>query len=95
MKIYFTVDEKNRVYPCCDWSADIEPDEGWIEGALPDGSPAMEAHGVPLWKYVDDAIVKRTDAEVQEDIDAIPVPEPTEIEQMRADVDYLLMLAEE
>ena len=78
MKIYFIIDSDYKVYPCCDYTEDIQPDVDWILGELPDNSNAYEEHGIPLWKYVDGEIVHRTDAEIQADIDAIPVPEPDE-----------------
>lgn len=91
MKIYFTVDSNNRVIPCCDYYEDIQPDADWILGELPDNSDAYEEHCVPLWKYINGEIVHRTDAEIQADIEDLPVPDPTEIEQLQADVDYLGM----
>lgn len=89
MKIYYTLDNRNRIYPCCDWSEDIEPDESWHIGEIE--APAYEEHGVSLWKEVNGQCVRRTAEEVQADVDAIPLPEPTEEEQLRADVDFLTM----
>lgn len=89
MQIFFTPDEKNRVIPTCDWAEDITPAPGWQIGEI-DGN-AYEEHGVPLWKAVNGQCVRRTDAEIQADIDEIPEPEPTTEEQLRADVDYLTM----
>lgn len=93
MQIYFTIDNKNRVHPCCDYSPEIEPESDWIVGTLSDN--AYEEHGVPLYKYVSGQVVARTQQEVQADIDAIPVPDPTPEEILRADVDYLLMMIDE
>lgn len=53
--------------------------------------PFYEEHGIPLYKYENDQCVHRTVEEVQADIDAIPLPEPTEMEQLRADMDFLTM----
>ena len=90
MKIFYTVDKQSRVWPACDWTADIEPDESWHVGNIP--GVAYEEHGVPLYKEKNGSIVQRTDAEIQADINAQPIPDPTENELLRADVDYLLML---
>lgn len=92
IKVYYIVDDNNRVYPICDWSEDIEPDESWYVGEIE--APAYEEHGIPLWKESGGQCVRRTDEEVKADVDALPVPEPTEEEKLRADVDYLLMLAD-
>ena len=89
MKIFFTIDELNRVYPVSDWSVDIEPDESWHVGEIE--APAYEEHGVSLWKEVNGQCVRRTAEEVQADVDVIPLPEPTEEEQLMADVDFLTM----
>lgn len=53
--------------------------------------PFYEEHGIPLYKYENGQCVRRTAEEVQADIDAIPLPEPTETEQLRADMDFLTM----
>ena len=89
MKIFYIVDEYSRVIPCCDWSENTVPEEDWRIGQL-DGA-AYEEHGIPLYKEADGIISRRTAAEVQADIDALPIPEPTETEQLRADVDFLTM----
>ncbi len=92
-RIYFVTDERNLVYPCCDYSENIKPRSGWITGEL-EGN-AHNDDGVLLWKYENGSCVQRTPEEVQADIDALPLPEPTGQEILRADIDYLLMLAEE
>lgn len=88
MNIFFTVDERQRVFPCCDDNGqEGEPD--WIRGEIE--APAYEEHGVPRWKFEIDRCVLRSQEEIQADIDAIPLPEPTESDQLRADVDFLTM----
>lgn len=89
MKIFYTLDNNNRIYPCCDWREDIESDESWRIGEI--DAPAYEEHGIPLWKESGGQCVYRTVEEVQADIDEIPLPEPTEEDQLRADVDFLTM----
>ena len=73
MKIFYNIDEQNRVHPCCDWSEDIEPDAEWRVGEIT--GAAYESHGVPLWKDVEGVLTLRTAAEIKADVDEIPVPE--------------------
>lgn len=91
MKMYLQVDERNRIFPCCVWYDDIIPDEDWFIEDISDDFEFAESHGIPLWKYINNEIVHRTDEEIQADIDAIPVPEPTDIEKLQADIDFLTM----
>lgn len=93
MKIFYTVDVFSRVIPVCDWNESIDAEDDWHIGEI--AGNAYESHGIPLYKDVDGAVTLRTPAEIQSDIDALPIPEPTEAELLRADIDYLLMLAEE
>lgn len=90
MQIYFTVDDDNRLIPVCDYNESIEPNDNWFTGEI--SAPAYEEHGIPLWKYENGACAERTTAEIQADIDALPEVEPTEEEQLRADVDFILMM---
>ena len=49
---------------------------------------------IPLYKYENGEVIRRSKTEVNADIAAIPVlvPEPTETERLRADVDYLAIM---
>ena len=89
MKIYFETDAQHRVFPCCDYIEEIEPEESWHIGVIE--APAYEAHGIPRWKYEDGACVLRTADEIRADIEDLPLPDPTETDQLRADVDFLTM----
>ncbi len=93
MKIFFTIDEFSRVIPVCDWRENIEAEDNWRVGEI--NGNAYESHGIPLYKYADGSITARSESEIQSDIDALPIPEPTEAELLRADIDYLLMITEE
>ena len=95
MQMYICKDENNRIFPCCVWYENIEPDSGWILVNWDDEQDFYEEHGVPLYKYVNGQVVARTQQEVQADVDALPIPEPTPEEILRADVDYLLMMIDE
>ena len=90
MKIYYTTDEQSRIFPCCDWRDDIEPDKGWKVGEMP--GAAYEEHGIPRFKEVNDEITTRTQEEIDADIAALPKPEPTEYDRLRADIDYIMMM---
>lgn len=89
MKIYFKIDNKQRVLPLCDWTIDIIPDIDWIIGEL-EGN-AYNDKGIPQWKYINNQIIQRTLEEIIEDEKEIPVELPTEIEKMQADIDFLSM----
>ena len=86
--IFFPVDEPGLVYPCCDNNGQT-PDPEWLSGTIEDA--AYNEYGVPLWKYDNGECVRRTAEEIQADVNEIPLPEPTEIEQLQADVDFLTM----
>lgn len=103
MKIYYILDDRNRVIPVSDWFEPYEnpdypddrhmPEPEWLTGEI-EGN-AYEEHGIPLWMVEEGEIVQRDAEDVQADVDALPVPEPTETEMLRADVDFLLMMIEE
>lgn len=92
MNIIYKIDSDNRVIPCADDNGQ-EIVQGEYRGSI-DGN-AYEEHGIPLYKRYNGACVPRTSAEIQEDIEALPVPETTAMDILRADVDFLLMLMEE
>lgn len=58
--------------------------------------PLVSAFGIPLYKYVDGEIVQRSQEELDADYDELAqqeVPDKiTEMEQLRADVDYIAAL---
>lgn len=91
MRIYFTVDEKNRVFPCCDWNESIVPDPDWIDSRVHDDWLAYNDYGIPLLKYSGGIIIQRTAAEIAEDMADLPPDEPTEMDQVHADIDFLTM----
>ena len=82
MRIYYTIDSQSRVFPCCDWQEDITPSEDWRDGNIP--GDAYEEHGIPLYKDVEGIITPRSVSEIQNDIDALPEPEPTEEDAISA-----------
>ena len=56
-------------------------------------NPALTTfEGVPLYKYEDGKAEKRSDEDIQAEIDNLPPPDPSPMEQLRADVDFLLIM---
>lgn len=95
--VYILTDDKNRVTRCeggyttpADLNGWIKIDEGtgdkynlcqshYFEGGL------YTMDGIPLYKYVDGAVQRRTEDEIKTDRSAIPAPPPSPMEQMRAE----------
>lgn len=103
-KVYIQTDTEGRILRCdggyttpsdlTDWT---EIDEGtgdkynlcqshYFEGGL------YTMDGIPLYKWDGTHVVERTEEELEADREALPEPEPTEHEQLRADVDFLLVM---
>ena len=49
----------------------------------------FDADGIPLYKWDGQAVQLRTEAEIAADRAAIPAPPPSEMERLRADIDFL------
>lgn len=63
----------------------------------PDGeeNPALfEGHGIPLWHWDGEHITARSDEDIQAEIAQLPPPPPSQMEVLRADVDFLLVMQE-
>lgn len=108
-KVYVLTDEQNRILRCeggytMDNISDIDAwtliDEGYgdkynlCQSHYFDGGLRTE-DGILLWKLVDGVPVERTEEELDADRSEVPAAAPTEQEQLRADVDFLLMMAGE
>lgn len=105
---YITVDAQNRITdgwsdgPCPDRNAAgavcINEQGGYQFRLYPGGeeNPCLYDwdHMIPLYRYEDGKVVRRTQEEIEADIAAIPVrePEPTIEERNRADIDYLAVM---
>lgn len=52
--------------------------------------------GIPLYNWNGEQVIKRSDEEIEADraemIANQPTPEPTEIEKLRADLDYVMLM---
>ena len=105
-KHYITVDERKHIM---DGFSDVfrQPKETDIcineDGArhfrlFLDGedNPALFEfeHMIPLYKYENGEVVKRTEEEIEADIAALPVPEeqPTQLDMIEAQVAYTAMM---
>ena len=98
--IYVRIDKLNRIIGI-NSSAFLENNESWIkiDEGLGDkyhhaqnyyfDKPIYTADGVPRYKLVDGKAVERTTEEIQADV---PEPQPTELEKLRADIDFLSIM---
>ena len=103
-KVYIQTDTEGRILRCeggyttpsdlTDWT---EIDEGTGDKYnlcqshyFADGLYTMD--GIPLYRWDGSVAVLRTEEELEADRAARPEPEPTEQEQLRADVDFLLAM---
>ena len=108
-RVFIVVDEKNRVIQIegeatleniADLSSAILVEQGAscprldYAQALYIGKPLTNEDAICLYKFDGEKIVERTADEIAADVAAMPAPEPTEVEMLRADVDFLLMLME-
>ena len=103
-KVYIQTDADGRILRCdggyttpADLSGWLEIDEGngdrynlcqshYFDGGL------YTMDGIPRYRWDGTQAVERTEDELEEDRSARPAPEPTEQEQLRADVDFLLAM---
>lgn len=99
--VYILTDDQNRITRCdggyttpADLTGWIKIDEGtgdkynlcqshYFEGGL------YTYDGIPIYKWDGQSVQRRTDAEIEEERENIPAPPPSEIEQIRADIDFL------
>ncbi len=99
---YITVDGQNRVTD--GWSDGPHPEKdtagavcindkgGYQFRLFPGGEenpPLWDMDGIALYKYVDGRVQVRTEEEIEADRAQIPPPPPSEMEQLRADVDFV------
>ena len=103
--VYIKTDEQDRIVRC-EGEYTLPSDlSGWLlidEGEPCDKRNLAQSHyfpgglytmdGIPRYRWDGSAAVLRTEEELEEDRAARPAPEPTEQEQLRADVDFLLAM---
>ena len=103
-KVYIQIDNQGRILRCdggyttpADLTGWIEIDEGtgdkynlcqshYFDGGL------YTMDGIPRYRWDGTQAVLRTEEEMEADRAARPEPEPTEQEQLRADVDFPLAM---
>ena len=103
--VYIKTDEQDRIVRC-EGEYTLPSDlSGWIlidEGEPCDKRNLAQSHyfpgglyttdGIPRYRWDGTQAVERTEEELEEGRAARPAPEPTEQEQLRADVDFLLAM---
>lgn len=102
---YIKIDDRNCIVES--WSDGLFPekdpngficinDKGTYQFRLfPDGeeNPSLyDQDMIPFYKWDGKKVVPRTEKEIEDDRSAIPPIPPSELEQLRADVDYLLAM---
>lgn len=73
----------------------INEEGGYQFRLCPNGeeNPALyNMDGIPLYRWDGQAVQPRTEEEIAADRAAIPAPPPSEMERLRADVDYISAL---
>lgn len=66
-----------------------------IDGKATEENPALwTMEGIPLYKYEDGEVKRRTPEEIAADIAEIPPAPPSPMEQLRADVDYVMLMTD-
>ena len=103
--VYIKTDEQNRIVRC-EGEYSLPSDlSGW--SLIDEGAPCDKRNlaqsmyfdgglytmdGIPRYKWDGTQAALRTEEELEADRAARPAPEPTEQEQLRADVDFLLAM---
>ena len=82
--MFVNVDSINRIIAYN--PNDMSGNSDWYEVQETIGEPITEEHEVPIYKYVNGHVVSRSRAEIEADIPVPAPPEPTEIEQLRAQI---------
>ena len=104
-KVYIQTDTEGRILRC-EGQYTLPPDlDGWMlieEGTPCDRLNLAQSHyfpgglytmdGIPRYRWDGTQAVERTEEELEADRASRPEPEPTEQEQLRADVDFLLAM---
>ena len=54
--------------------------------------PLFTMEGIPLYKWDGEAVQQRSEEEIEADRELIPPPPPSEMEKLRADVDFIAIM---
>lgn len=106
-KVYVLLDAQNRITRIegeYSLPADLT---GWVlieEGASCDRLNLAQSHyldgglytmqGIPRYKYEDGACVLRSEAELAADRDALPKPQPSQLDRVEAQATYTAMMTD-
>ena len=106
-KVYIKVDEQDRIVRC-EGEYTLPSDlSGWIlidEGEPCDKRNLAQSHylpgglytmdGLPRYKYENNTVILRTEAELSTDRANIPEPAPTQLDKIEAQVTYTAMVTD-
>lgn len=87
--MYVFVDQAGRITACN--PNDLSGNTDWEYVSETIGEPLTNENGVPLYKYHNGHAAPRTAGELAADTPWPDTPTPTELEQLRADVDFIAM----
>lgn len=105
-KVYILLDEKERIVRIegeyslpADLTGWVQIDEGYgdrfslaqshyLDGGL------YTMQGIPRYKYEDGACVLRSEAEIAADLDALPKPQPSQLDRVEAQATYTAMMTD-
>lgn len=104
-RVYVRTDSQNRIIAIdSEWNIKDLTDWIYIDEGYGDRFKHAQGNylskflydeqGCHNYKLVDGVVVETSDEEKAEELAGFPQPEPTAEEQLRADVDYLLLLSE-
>ena len=64
-----------------------------VDGVLTEENPPIfDMDGIPLYKWDGETIQRRTEAEIEADRAKIPPAPPSPMEQLRADIDFIMVM---
>lgn len=106
-KVYILLDAQNRVL-CCEGGytmSNIDDVSKWtyIDEGTGDRYNLCQSHyfdalyteqGFPRYKYEDGACVLRSEAELAADRDALPKPQPSQLDRVEAQATYTAMMTD-
>nr|DAR05249.1 MAG TPA: hypothetical protein [Bacteriophage sp.] len=105
-RVYILLDEKERIVRVegeyslpSDLTGWVQIDEGYgdrfslaqshyLDGGL------YTMQGIPRYKYADGACVLRSEAEIAEDVAALPKPQPSQLDRVEAQATYTAMMTD-
>ncbi len=107
-KVYVLLDERNRVLRCEGGYtvSNIDDVSKWtyIDEGMGDRYNLCQSHyldgglytmqGIPRYKYEGGACVLRGEAELAADLDALPKPQPSQLDRVEAQATYTAMMTD-